>query len=389
MVQGAISRRSFLRIGTGGVVGAAGMLLAACGSSAPSAPPAPISTPATSGAASNAPAATIAPAPATAAPAGAASTAAPGVTPAGNGAAALAPGLGKSLVGQIEGPTIITDPAQYPKEFHEAPTLADQVKVGKFPAVKDRLPVEPIVLKPAHEIGKYGGMWRLYFTGPGDYWNGLRTASGPDRLFFWDVTGNQVIPNIAKGFDVADGGKTYTVHLRQGLKWSDGQPFNADDLMFWFNDINNNKDLMPTPIPEMTINGKPGKMEKVDDYTVNFVFPDPYYLLPSVLAAAGGLGGGDSYAGRNLNAGPFAPAHYLKQFHPTYAGADKVNQMAKDAKFDSWTNFFTFKNTWGLNADLPTLSPWMTTHVYNTSNWTLDRNPYSAWVDTDGNQLPY
>jgi peptide/nickel transport system substrate-binding protein len=41
------------------------------------------------------------------------------------------------------------------------------------------------------------------------------------------------------------------------------------------------------------------------------------------------------------------------------------------------------------NVDLPVVTPWKTTSPLTTPTWTLERNPYSVWVDTDGNQLPY
>src|SRR5580704_5559207 len=94
--------------------------------------------------------------------------------------------LAKSeLVGKIEGPQLVLDPAQMPKEFHEAPMLAELVKAGKLPPVKDRLPAEPLVIKPLNEIGKYGGTWRRGFTGTGDVENGNR-INASDKLLFWD-----------------------------------------------------------------------------------------------------------------------------------------------------------------------------------------------------------
>ena len=71
------------------------------------------------------------------------------------------------LVGQLENPTIITDTAQWPKKFQEAPALAELVKAGKLPPVAERLPSEPMVLKPLRSVGKYGGTWRRGFLGPG------------------------------------------------------------------------------------------------------------------------------------------------------------------------------------------------------------------------------
>ena len=87
--------------------------------------------------------------------------------------------------------------------------------------------------------------------------------------------------------------------------------------------------------------------------------------------------------------GGFAPAHYLKQFHPKYVNADELDKKAKEAKFDSWVRMFHAKNDWALNPDLPVLSPWKTVTPINTPTWTLERNPYSVFVDTAGNQLPY
>jgi peptide/nickel transport system substrate-binding protein len=87
--------------------------------------------------------------------------------------------------------------------------------------------------------------------------------------------------------------------------------------------------------------------------------------------------------------GGFAPAHYLKQFHPKYTNAEELDKRAKEAKFDSWVRMFLGKNDWALNPDLPVLSPWKTVTPINTATWTLERNPYSVFVDTAGNQLPY
>jgi peptide/nickel transport system substrate-binding protein len=137
----------------------------------------------------------------------------------------------------------------------------------------------------------------------------------------------------------------------------------------------------------MTINGKPGVIEKLDTYTAQFKFPDPYYLLPNVLAGSNPLSG-QARNGR-ANLGGYAPARYLKQFHPKYTSMDEATRLAKEAKFDNWAAYFANRQTWGINPDLPTVSPWRTVTPANTPAWTFERNPYSAWVDTAGNQLPY
>src|SRR5438094_6803690 len=230
-------------------------------------------------------------------------------------AGALAQSAGKStLIGKLEGPEVVTDPARFPKSFSESPQLTALVKAGKLPPVAERIGQDPLVIKPLKEIGKYGGMWRAGFTGPADFWNGFRCCSGPDHLMFWDYTGEKVVPNLAKGLEMQAGRKTWLVHLRRGMKWSDGKPFTADDFVFWFEDIYRNKDLVPTPSATMAINGKQGGIEKVDTYTVKFKFPEPYYMLPDVLAVSTDLAG-QACRGAHGRA-RYALAHYLQSIHP-------------------------------------------------------------------------
>ena len=303
-------------------------------------------------------------------------------------AAALAADASKStLIGKLEGPDVITDPAKFPKKLSEAPQLAEMVKAGKLPPVADRIGHDPLVIKPLHEIGKYGGTWRGGFTGPADFWNGYRCCSGPDHLLFWDYTGDRVTPNIAKAYEMQDGGKTLVLHLRRGMNWSDGKPFTADDFVFWFEDIYRNKDLVPTPSAAMAINGKQGEVQKVDTYTVKLKFAEPYFMLPDVLAGSTDLAG-QAWRGA-FGLGGYAPAHYLKQFHPKYIAQAELDKKVKDEKFDSWVRMFFYKSDWSLNPELPVITPWKTVTPINKPTWTLERNPYSVFVDTAGNQLPY
>jgi peptide/nickel transport system substrate-binding protein len=295
--------------------------------------------------------------------------------------------MGSTLIGKLEGPDVITDAAKFPTKFNEAPQLAELVKAGKLPPVQERIGQDPLVIKPVHEIGKYGGTWRRAFTGPADFWNGYRCCAGPDHVLFWDYTGDKILPNIAKGWEMKDGGRTLVLHLRRGMKWSDGQPYTADDFIFWYEDMYQNRELVPTPSASMMINGKPGEIVKGDAHTVLYKFPEPYYLLPDVLAGSTPLGGQAQMGLTGM--GGYAPAHYLKQYHPKYVSKEDLDKKIKDAKFDNWVALFKFKNDWALNPELPVLSPWKTVTPINNPTWVLERNPYSVWVDTAGNQLPY
>ena len=379
-----LSRRAFLRAGLG-VFGLG--LMAACAPQPPAAKPAETKPADAPKADAPKPAEAAKPAPAAPAPAAGPPTAAPGAAAAKPASAAKpAEGIGKHLIGQLEGPEVITDSAKWPKAFKEAPMLAELVKGGKLPPVEQRMTRDPLVVKPVREIGTYGGTWRRAFTGPADWSSGVRVG-GTDREIGWDYTGTKLVPNVIRGWEVSPDGKVVTLQLRKGMKWSDGQPYTADDYLFFFEDMYSNKELTPTPAPHLITRSGHGTMEKVDETTVRYVFKDPYYAFPLVLAGVSPLGG-QAHEGLMARGG-HAPAHYLKQFHPKYVGQEAVDKLVKEAGFDGWVSFFKSKSAWALNPDLPVVTAWKTTTPINTPTWTLERNPYSIWVDTDGNQLPY
>ena len=393
-----MSRRELIGRGTTFIASAA--LLAAC-APAPPAAPAPTAAPkvAPTAAAPAGAAPTAAPPAAAAKPTAAAQPAAPAPTavaaaPSGAAKPAAAPAPdkpGRHLIGKLEGPTVLTDAAQLPKSFKEAPMLAEQVKAGKLPPVEQRLPAEPLVLKPLHEAGKYGGTWRRGFTGPADYENGNRICSS-DKLLFCDFVGTKTMPSVAKAWQASDDGKTFTLHLRKGLKWSDGAPFTADDIMFWYRDLVQNKDLVRFVPAQFQINGKPGTIEKVDEFSVRYVFPEPYFLFEEVLRGDTPIGSGQA-TGQSPQQGYFmggySPAHYLKQFHAGHADKAALDKLVADGGFDNWVALLRARSNWSINPELPVLTPWKTTNPITTPSWTLERNPYYWAVDAEGNQLPY
>jgi peptide/nickel transport system substrate-binding protein len=174
------------------------------------------------------------------------------------------------------------------------------------------------------------------------------------------------------------------------MKWSDGAPFTADDFVFWFEDIYSNREIVPTGIADMSPAGKPGKIIKVDEATVEFQFEVPYFLLREMLAGDTLIGGGMSVGMyQNRSFGCYAPTHYLKQFLPKYSSEDDVNKMARAQGFENWVRMLNNKKDWNLNTDLPVLGPFKTVKPINTPTWVMERNPFYYAVDTDGNQLPY
>ena len=150
-----------------------------------------------------------------------------------------------------------------------------------------------------------------------------------------------------------------------------------------------NDDLNPSKRAELTVGGEQAVFKKVNETTVEITTVEPYYVLPTYLSSTSALSG---HARWGLSAlGGFAPAHYLKQFHPKYAegGLDAVMKMAEDEGFDNWVDFFKQKNSVFHNTELPMLTAWILEKPIAEPVWVMKRNPYSIWMDEAENQLPY
>jgi len=260
-------------------------------------------------------------------------------------------------------------------KFSEAPMLRVKVAAGELPPVEERLPEEPLVVKPVEEIGEYGGTWHRVAIGPGDV-GIINSRLTYEDLVRWSPDAKTVVPNAVKSYEVSEDAKTFTFHLRKGMKWSDGAPFTADDILFWYEDVLLNKDLNPVIPKWLTMGGKPVKVEKVDDYTVKFIFAEPYGLFLRMLAAPSGL-----EICRY-------PKHYMKQFHPRYAPIEKLEKMAKEEGYTYWYQLWGLKQDWR-NPEHPWIWAWIVKKAPPSIPVICERNPYYYKVDPEGNQLPY
>jgi peptide/nickel transport system substrate-binding protein len=282
----------------------------------------------------------------------------------------LAAGAGALAVG---------DAAVAQGKYKEAPALAELVKAGKLPPVDKRLPENPLVVPVVEKTGEYGGVWRRAFLGPADYNNYVRVVF--DALFRFSPDGAKIEPKIAESAEPSADFKVWTLKLRKGSKWSDGQPFGADDILFWYNDVLLNKELTPTlPGWIKSPDGTAAKVEKVDDNTVRFTYAAPATLFLTAVA---------NQDGADRTFAMFLPGHYLKKFHPTYTPKADVEAAAKAAGFKSWTELFANKNAPWENPERPTMGAWSPSSRASDPVLTLKRNPYYIGVDKDGNQLPY
>jgi peptide/nickel transport system substrate-binding protein len=276
---------------------------------------------------------------------------------------------------QAPEPTAVPEPVS---KYKEAPMLADLVKAGTLPAVDERLPKAPYVIE-APEVGQYGGIWHRGFLGPSDR-NGLIRVVN-DGLVRFSIDGASVEMKYAESVTPNDTFTEWTIKLREGSKWSDGEPFTADDIMFWFTDVVNNKDIMPA-VPSWLLNkdGSPVKVEKVDEQSVKFTFAAPQTLFLQEIAQKDA---GDK------NYPMFLPAHYMKQFHASYASKADLDKMVADAGLKTWGELFYSRQDQFDNPDRPVMAAWVAKNRFSEQIFIMERNPYYVGVDQDGNQLPY
>jgi len=260
-------------------------------------------------------------------------------------------------------------------KYNEAPMLRTKVAAGELPPVEKRLPEEPMVVEPVEEIGQYGGTWHRAGLGIADI-AGINAGFAYEPLVRRARDGKTVIPNLAKSWEISEDGKTFTFHLRKGIKWSDGVPFSADDLIFWYKDMLLNKEITPTFPGWLSPGGEPVVIEKIDDYTIVFRFAVPYGLFIQLLA------GPDAFQ-------VIPPKHYLKKFHPAYTSQAELDKLMKETKDDYWYQLFGRKNDRWQNPDRPVLTAWQTKVPVTTGRLVQERNPYYWKVDPAGNQLPY
>ncbi len=275
-------------------------------------------------------------------------------------------------------------------QYGEAPMLAERVAAGELPPVAERLPVNPRVIDlPWSEIGTYGGDLRDPFVGD-SFWSAQMVFwTFWKGLVSWNEGYSDWVPNIAESVDVSEDATSYTFHLREGLKWSDGVPFTADDVLFAINDIHNNEELNGGTFPAGWL--KPGEaapvVEKIDDYTFTITFDVPYGMF--LINMAG-------WPGWELVS---APKHYLEQFHIDY-NPDGIDALIAETEgAEDWVSLFQSHSAVGTGTDpavisrdvnYPTMFPWIYTDPLGTgTQFIAERNPYYYWVDTAGNQLPY
>jgi peptide/nickel transport system substrate-binding protein len=185
---------------------------------------------------------------------------------------------------------------------------------------------------------------------------GLTTINGITR---------KIEPALAESWQISDDKKKITFTLRDKLKWSDGQPLTADDVVFTYKDIAFNKNI-PTSWQDTLKIGKSRvfpEIKKIDNLRVEFSFPEPFApFLFSTTGSPDGVG--------------ILPKHILEKTTKT-----------KDKKGNP-----LFLSTWGTNTnpqEIVVNGPYMIERYIPSQRIIFRRNPYYWRKDNQGKQLPY
>ena len=263
-----------------------------------------------------------------------------------------------------------------------------------LPALTDRLPTEPLVIAPYVQVGQYGGVLDGISKATESGTSDLLSVRHVNLTRFSDDL-QTVVPNVAKSWKWNDNFTELTMELRKGHKWSDGAPFTAEDIAFWYNNMLMDTNIIKSPKDRFLSDGKPMKVEALNETTVRFTLNAPKPGLTAMFA--------QDYAQ------PFQPKHLLSKFHPDFN--KDANKLAKELGFEDGyavINFYYGQSDWkdvpspllkdkaaaerlvklGFTAVAPTLE----SHILveeTLEGRRLVANPYFFQTDTAGNQLPY
>ena len=224
-------------------------------------------------------------------------------------------------------------------------------------------------------IGKRGGTLTTLMAKPKDIrWI---TVYGGARLVTWNQN-YELTPDILESIEV-EGNRSFTLKLRKGHKWSDGQPFTTEDFRYWWEDVAQNEQLEPSGPPrQMLVDGKLPKVTYIDELTVRYEWETVNPVFLTALAGARPL-----YL--------YMPAHFARQYHEKYADPTKIAELVESEKVQGWTSLhkrFT-RQYRPENPEMPTLQPWMNTTKLPSERIIFKRNPNYHRVDPEGTQLPY
>lgn len=310
---------------------------------------------------------------------------------------ALVPSIASGpVLAELVAPTTVPEPTTF--EAQSVPTLVNRadilefralpsysepewvtefVEAGELPPVADRLPSEPLVYKIGNMPdgpGVYGDVLRHVIGGRPEGWNfwagqsygwggvdialvECLTRTGP----LFQVRGDDLkpLPNLARSWEWVDDGHTLVVRLIEGARWSDGDPFDVEDVAFYWNDIIMDPEVTPLMGASQGTYSN-ASFEVIDDYTFSMTFETPYQENVLFAFAYGSFCPG--------------PSHVLKPHHPNYGGE----------------SYEEFRNAFPADfMNFPTMGAWAVVEHRPDDIMVMRRNPFYWKVDETGQQLPY
>ncbi|MDF2943350.1 MAG: transporter periplasmic subunit [Herbinix sp.] len=296
----------------------------------------------------------------------------------------------------------------------EAPMLAEQVAAGTLPALAERIPVADDVMieTDVMSLGEYGGSITNLQNDQARWGWGPFTEQGIFR-FKQDGSG-QVEPNVAKDFYPNEDSTVWTIELREGMKWSDGEPFTVDDVIFYYDHVSTpalNEDRTAVAVDaegyypaytskpyncyQVLKDGKSywAKFDKVDETTFTVTFAAPKPDFPVAVAVD--------------NKWMFLPKHFYINYvarkdgvadDPTFPLITEEQAIANaNTDFGKvWEDYSTMGKDIGYYNWDYAIVPQVRSFIAVKDNWNtvgetyeLVRNPYFFKTDSEGRQLPY
>jgi len=260
----------------------------------------------------------------------------------------------------------------------------------KLPVLEKRLPSEPLVSAPYDQIGRYGGVLDAISNATESGTSDFLSIRHVNLVRYSDDL-KTIVPMVAKSWKWNTDFTQLTFYLREGHKWSDGAPFTAEDVKFWYDNLALDSKVIEKPKDYVLVAGERMTVDVINETTVRFNLPTPKPGLLAHFATTYAQG--------------FQPKHFLGKFHPDInANADKVAMKAGFEKGldvikayfgnSDWTDtasplLNSKDNVAKLPADvMPTLESHITV-AETTEGRHFVANPYFFIVDTTGNQLPY
>jgi peptide/nickel transport system substrate-binding protein len=221
----------------------------------------------------------------------------------------------------------------------------------------------PLVLLPGAggDLGRSGGKIVVALRAEPKTLNPVLAADAPSRDVIRCLTADLIHinratqrtePALAKSWSVSRDGKQYTLELRQGLRFSDGSPFSADDVVFSF-EVYLDGNIHSPQRDLLIVGGKPLTVRKIDDYTVRFDLEQPYAAAERIF---------DDIA--------MLPKHRLENAY-------------REGRFTQQWNLTTPP------AEFTGMGPFRLKEYVPGQEIGLERNPYYWKQDQKGNRLPY